>query len=167
MSDIHTGAAAPARPTLLTVICILSFLAGAWGLVSGVRNAFTDAPQAAVAEMQGEMEKAMAEMGDQQVPMVEEMMASALSMAEKAAEHAKPLGYGEIAFSLLSLFGVWNMWNLKRSGFWIYLVASIGGVVMPLVYLGGGIATILGLGVGGLITVVFIVLYAVNLKHMR
>ncbi len=166
MSEMNP-AAAPQRPTLLTVICILSFIAGVWGLWGGIRNAFTEAPQAAVAEAKTKMEEAMAQMGDQEMPVVREMMESAITMAEKAAENAKSMGFGEIALSLLSLFGVWNMWNLKKSGFWMYLLASIGGLVMPLVFLGGGLMTIIGLGFGGLISVVFIILYAVNLKHMH
>jgi hypothetical protein len=167
MSDTYTGAAAPQRPTLLTVICILSFIAGAFSLWSGFQNAFTDAPQQAVEEAKAKMEEAMAQMGDQGMPMVQEMMESTITMAEKAAENAKPMGYGEIALALLSLFGVWNMWNLKKNGFWMYVAASVGGLVMPLVFLGGGLMTIIGLGFGGLISIVFIILYAVNLKHMH
>jgi hypothetical protein len=33
------------RPTFLTVLCILSFLMGAWGLWNGIEGAFTDQPQ--------------------------------------------------------------------------------------------------------------------------
>lgn len=37
MADMNTNPAAPAtRPTLLTVLCIISFIMGAWGVVSGV-----------------------------------------------------------------------------------------------------------------------------------
>jgi hypothetical protein len=155
------------RPTLLTVICILSFIAGAVGLWSGYRNAFTSAPQEAIEEARVKMEEAQAQMGDANMPMMQEMFDSAIIMAEKAAEHAREMGYGEIFFALISLFGVWNMWNLKKMGFWIYLAATIGGLAMPLAFLGGGLMTIIGLGFSGLISVVFIILYAVNLKHMH
>jgi hypothetical protein len=59
------------------------------------------------------------------------------------------------------------MWNLKKNGFWIYVVAAVGGLVVPMVFLGGGLLTALGVGFMGLISVVFIILYAVNLKHMH
>jgi hypothetical protein len=36
-----------------------------------------------------------------------------------------------------------------------------------MVFLGGGLLTALGVGFMGLISVVFIILYAVNLKHMH
>lgn len=165
MNDPMTGA--PARPTLLTVICILSFIAGAFGLWGGIRDAFTDAPQKAVEEARTKMDEAMAQMGDEGNEMVSKMMESAISMAEKSAENAKPLGISGIVLAVLSLLGVWQMWNLKKSGFWLYLVASVAGLIVPMVFLGGGLMTLIGVGFMGFITIVFVILYAVNLKHMH
>lgn len=167
MNDMNPAAAAPQRPTLLTVICILSFIMGLFSLWSGYRNAFTDAPQKGLEEAKAQMEEAMAQMGDQGVPMMQEMMESTITMAEKAAEKARPIGYSKIVLALLSLFGVWSMWNLRKTGFWVYLLASIGGLVMPVVFLGGGIMTMLSVGIAGFISIIFIIFYAVNLKHMH
>jgi len=164
MSDMNTGA--PTRPTLLTVICILSFIFGAWGLWSGIQNAFTDAPQREFEEAKVAMDEAMAQVGDQGNEMVTQMMESAMVMAEKSVEQAVPMGYTTIVLALLSLAGVWLMWNLKKTGFWLYLVSAVGGLVSPMIFLGGGLLTMLGVGFMGLFSVVFIILYAVNLKHM-
>ncbi len=160
---------APAqRSTFLTVLCILSFVGGLWSLWTGYRNAFTDAPQKGLVEAREKLEEARAEMGDGTMPMLNDLMGSSLAMAESAAAHAKELGYGELSMAALSLFGVWNMWNLRRRGFWIYLAASVGALALPAVILGGGgpMASI-GLLFTGLISLVFIVLYALNLKEMR
>lgn len=165
MDTIQPGA--QQRPTLLTVICILSFIAGAYGLWSGYSNAFTNAPQEAVEEARAKLAEAQEQMGDAPMPMVQEMLDSAMAIAEKAAEHAREMGYAEIFLALVSLFGVWNMWNLKKVGFWLYLLATACGLLMPLFFLGGGLMAIIGLGFSGLISVVFIILYAVNLKHMH
>ena len=167
MNDMNPAAAAPQRPTLLTVICILSFIMGLFSLWSGYRNAFTDAPQEALLEAKAQMEESMAQLGDQGTPMVQEMLESAITLAEKSVEKAKPMGYAEIVVALLSLFGVWSMWNLRKMGFWVYLLASIAGLAMPVVFLGGGLMTMLSVGIGGFISIVFIILYAVNLKHMH
>lgn len=153
------------RPTFLTVLCILSFIAGAWGIFGGIQSAFTDKPMEDLEEARTAMEDAMEQMGDGG-GMAAEMMESAIQLAERTAEKAKPLGYIGIAASLLSLLGVWQMWNLRRKGFWMYVVASIAGLVAPVLVLGGGLMTVLSLGVGGFFAVLFIVLYAVNLKHM-
>jgi hypothetical protein len=165
MNEMNTGA--PQRPTMLTVICILSFIAGVWGLWGGVQSAFTDAPQREFEEAKVAMDEAMAQVGDQGNEMVTKMMDSAMVMAEKSVEQAVPMGYTNIALSLLSLFGVWLMWNLKKNGFWMYLIAAVGGLVAPMVFLGGGLLTLMGVGFMGLISVIFIILYAVNLKHMH
>ena len=156
----------PQRPTFLTVLCILSFLAGIWGVYGGIQSSFTDKPQRDLEEARIEMEEAMDQMGEA-TGMVANMMESAIALAEKSAENAKPLGYVALATSLLSLLGVWLMWNLRRMGFGIYVVASLLGLLVPFAFLGFDLMTFIGLGVGGFITVLFIILYAVNLKHMH
>jgi hypothetical protein len=166
MSDTNYPNAAPLRPTFLTLLCVLSFIAGAWGLFSGVQSSFTDKPQRDLEEARSEMEEAMDQMGEAS-GMVANMMESAMALAEKSAENAVTLGYVAIVTSLLSLLGVWFMWNLRRLGFGIYVVASLLGLLVPFAFLGFDLMTFIGLGVGGFITVLFIILYAVNLKHMR
>ena len=59
------------------------------------------------------------------------------------------------------------MWNLKKSGFWMYRLASVASLLVPVFFLGGGMMTLLSVGIGGFITIVFVILYAVNLKHMH
>lgn len=157
---------APKRPTLLTVICILSFLGGAYGLWEGYKSAFTDAPQRELEEAKVKIQESMDQMGadNPMAGMMDEMMA----VAEKSVENAKTLGYSNLAFSLISLAGVWLMWNLKKNGFWLYLIASVGGlVVMFSVLGGGGIFANTSLIVGAVFSILFIILYGVNLKHMR
>ncbi|HMZ49689.1 MAG TPA: hypothetical protein PLP28_11980, partial [Flavobacteriales bacterium] len=50
---------APKRPTLLTVLCILSFIGGILGLWDGYKNAFTDAPQKALEEAKAQVQESM------------------------------------------------------------------------------------------------------------
>lgn len=157
---------APKRPTLLTVICILSFLGGAWGLWEGYKSAFTDAPQRDLEEAKVKIQESIDQMGadNPMAGMMDEMMA----VAEKSVENAKTTGYSNLVFSLISLAGVWLMWNLKKMGFWLYLIASVGGLAVTFMVLGGGglFANITSI-VAVLITVLFLILYGVNLKHMR
>ncbi|MCB0792497.1 MAG: hypothetical protein H6595_03295 [Flavobacteriales bacterium] len=156
------------RPTLLTIICVLSAIAGLWGLWGGVQNAFTGKADRELAEAEAKMEEVRGQLqGQPGGAFAERMMDSAMELARKAAENAKPMGYASIALALLSLFGVWHMWNLRRSGFWYYLLAAIGSLLVPVVFLGGGLMTVLSVGFFGLITIVFVILYAVNLKHMH
>lgn len=165
--NIMTDMNAPkgVRPTFLTVLCILSFIAGGWGVIGGIIGL---ASQPDTDELKAQMEQAMGgldELGDDNP-----MAGLAQSMAEQAvqaAEAARPMNMANIGLALLSLIGVWQMWNLKKSGFYLYVLASLGGLAVPLIFLGGGLLALMSVGIGGFIALVFIILYALNLKHMH
>lgn len=163
MDNAYTGQ----RPTFLTVLCILSLLGGLWGTWEGIKNAFTNAPQEAVEEARTAIEEAMTQVQGSGADFAVKMMEDGLAMAEQAAANAVPLGYIGLITSVLGLVGVWLMWNLKKNGFYLYTVASLAGLVLPFMYLGFSSMGLLSLGFGGLLTVLFIVLYALNLKHMN
>lgn len=167
MQDTYTTTPAPAaRPTLLTVICIISFIMGAWGIFSGIQNLTVD-QEAALQKARETMEEQRAQMGSQAEGMAGRFLDSAMEVAERTAIHAKELGIASIVLSLLSVAGVWMMWNLRKNGFWLYLLASIAGLVVPLMLLGGGMVALMSMGIGAFFTLLFIILYAVNLKYMH
>jgi hypothetical protein len=155
------------RPVFLTVLCILSFIGGSWGVLEGVRNAFTNAPEEEVEEARTAIEEAMTQVEGAGADFALKMMEEGLVMAEQAAANAVPLGYIGLITSLLGLAGVWFMWNLKKSGFYLYAAASLGGLLLPFAFIGFGMMGLLGLGLGGFISVLFIVLYAIHLKYMN
>ncbi len=155
------------RPTLLTVVCILSFIGGLWGAIDGFRTGFTSKAQDDLAKARVELEGAMEQLQGQGGAFAQNMMEQGMVMAEQAAEQARPLGITGLVLSLISLYGVWLMWNLRKQGFWFYTLAAILGVIVPLFFLGFSTVAIMGLGVGALISIVFIILYAVNLKYMH
>ena len=168
MNDTNTTTmgATPARPTLLTVICIISFIMGAFGLYSGITNLTMD-PVAERAKLEQTMSEQVATLGDNANEMTNRLMESAHAIGVKGIENAKPMGIAGIVLSLLSIFGVWLMWNLKKNGFWLYLIATIGGLALPLIYLGGGMLAMASVGFVGFFSVIFVILYAVNLKYMH
>ena len=63
-----------------------------------------------------------------------------------------------LIFAGLSLFGVIKMGKLQKSGFWIY--AGVNGLLAVLGLIGGSVFT-------ALIGIAFIVMYGLNLKHMK
>jgi len=73
------------------------------------------------------------------------------------------------------LYGVLQMWKLKKMGFYIYAVCEIAPVVVALITIGSAAFAFGAIG-GGFMAVVamlsmffpvlFIILYALNLKHM-
>ncbi len=61
-----------------------------------------------------------------------------------------------------SLFGAIMMWKLKKTGFYLYVAANIIAAILPMVWLGSAFAIL-----GFIWPVIFIVLYAINLKHLK
>lgn len=167
MTDTHTSSATgAARPTLLTVICIISFIMGAWSIFGGIKTMTQDS-DAVLQEARSVMEQARADLGDQANGLAGRMMDSAMELAENTARNAKKIGISEIVFSLLGLIGVWMMWNLRKNGFWLYVVAAVAGLAAQFTFMGGGMAALTAVGFTAFFTLIFIILYAVNLKHMH
>ena len=168
MNDINTAVppVAQPRPTLLTVVCVIAFILGAWGVFSGVKQITQDSA-VVLAKAQTDMEQARADLGDNADGMAGRILESAMEITEKAAANAVPIGIAGIILALISLFGVWQMWNMKKSGFWLYVLAAIGGLIVPLVFLGGSMLALFSVGFGGFVSLIFIILFAVNLKYMH
>ena len=67
-----------------------------------------------------------------------------------------------VYYCILSLIGVIKMWKLQKSGFMIYVVATVAAMVMGIVY-SGVTASMMGI----VFSVLFVVLYGLNLKHLK
>ena len=79
---------------------------------------------------------------------------------------------GAIA-ALVCLAGVLLMWNLKKAGYFIYIIGEIAPPIVSIAFAGrsgfGGLFEsffMFSLLIGFLFPIAFIILYAVNLKHM-
>ncbi len=169
MTDATTFPAEPRkRPTFLTVLCILSFVGCAWGFYQGAKSLFGGADAEALAEAQSKVEEAKAQMGDDAASgFAGDMMDAAMDVAQKAAENAKPMGMAGILLAVIEALGVWLMWNLRKIGFGLYVLSIVGELAVPLIFLGTNMVSLLTVGFSGLFGVLFIILYGVNLKHMR
>ncbi len=154
----QNAAGAPAkRPVFLTVLCILSFIAAGFAIL-GYITAIT---------LMGAATAVVSAADDAFEGMSEGAGGAYSEMSEAITSSAGPSigltwAYIIIGFVcvLVSLFGVLKMWKLQKVGFYMYAGASVVSMIMTIVYSGFGI-------VGALITVGFIVMYGLNLKHMK
>jgi hypothetical protein len=162
MSDMNTSPGAPARPTFLTVLCILSFIGCGIGLVSGIMGYFSNKAlastglQEAMADMGGEMEEASAEMGEA----MDLLGGMGLDFA-KLATSSLIVGL----LNIVVLIGVLMMWKLKKTGFYVYTLGQVASIATPFIVVGslaGGMMATLG----AIFPIIFIILYGLNLKHM-
>lgn len=171
MTDMNTSATgAPKRPTFLTVLCILSFIGCAWYAFSGISGYFTLKAMAPASEaVSNEMSNALDEaMEGEEMTEAGREIAGALGDAMGGFTDFAAMANNSLAQGLLCLLivaGVWMMWNLKKTGFYIYTVGQLAYVIVPFILVGGMAGGLMGI-LGAIFPVLFIILYALNLKHM-
>jgi hypothetical protein len=159
------------RPQFLSVLCILTwvmcgftFISSVWGIIG------RPSPE----EQYEQIEKIRESLGPEAAAKMEEVM-------EKQQDPTtQVLGTAFTLVSIgLSAFGAWLMWQLRRKGFYFYL----GGELLPYLYFlfagaeamsafeafgqMGATAGYIFIGLLVLFDVLFIAMYAANLKHMR
>ena len=129
----QTPAPAPARPQLLTILCVLSYIGGSLGAFSFfmVFTAYS-----------------------QLTPMIEEMGINMPGM-ELYLSAGRNFFLAGAIFYFLSLIGVGLMWRLRKVGFHIYTGSQVMILIMPLFYIQGFPFPF----VDGLITALFIFLF--------
>lgn len=148
------------RPVFILVLAILSWLYVAIGVLGGLFNAFTSQQKQIE-----EVDRAIAIYEDMdEMPMRDDMIA----FMEASVDNAKINNLGQLIFLLIEGIAVYMMFNLNKNGFWLYTVAQIGiiGVIMYALPM-PNIITTLTLVFYIFIAILFEILYAVNLKHMK
>jgi len=167
MEDITQVSVPKKRPTFITVLCILSLIgSGGFGLLQPLYQyvTFDKTYPDKVAQLEeaiGNLEDAGMDSG-----FIYESTQNGLIALEKTAENLGPMTAANILFALLSLFGVFLMFKLKKNGFYLYSVVNLFWMLVPVYFIGMEVGMMM-LGFGALITILFIILYAVNLKHME
>jgi hypothetical protein len=151
---MNTGAEAPKRPQFITVLCILTWIGCGVGLITALMGWWAVRAAGAMMDMAGSMADAK---GVENMP--------GMSEAMNAMKYANIILIVSVIGTLLCLFGSIQIWKLKKSGFFIYAIGEIAPPIATMVLMGGMAG---GLGIFGLILpIVFIVLYGLNLKHLK
>lgn len=155
------------RPDFLTVLCILTFLGSSFGLINAVTNYIN-------ADVLTELGKEGIEKSKEQVN--SELSGSEHKIADKVLSGASamldPVKLKQnylLSFvsNLLTLAGGFLMFRLRKTGFWLYVAGTAILVVTPVVIFGASNILSLGIMLGyGVIGILFIILYYLNLKHM-
>jgi hypothetical protein len=156
----QNAAGAPAkRPTLLTVLCILSFIAAGFAIIGYITIiAAMGVATAAVSVAENTMEAA----SDSLSASYSEMSAAMDEAMSAGPSVGLTWAYLVIGFicTLVGLYGVIKMWKLKKVGYYMYVGASVLSMIMGVVYGGFQLWAVI-------FPILFIVLYGLNLKHME
>ena len=149
-TQTNTGSEAAKRPVFLTVLCILSFIAAGLSVLGYITLiTVMGAVTAGASAMEGMSSEASA------------AISQAVSTGPSAGLTWAYIIVGFVTV-LVSLFGVIKMWKLQKIGFFLYAGATAVSIIMTIVYSGFG-AGLMSIIFG----VLFIVLYGLNLKHLK
>ena len=156
----HPSSEAQKRPEMLNVLTILTFIGSGLGFLSAIYGYFTAASNyAKIQDVQSKLDSAPAFVKSLTGP---DMM----ELARKSLENRMPIMLLTIAGCLLCAYGAIVMRSLKKTGFSFYLVGEVLPIITSYVFLGlgsfGGFSMVLAL----LFPIVFIILYATQLKHL-
>ena len=149
------------RSQFLTLLCILTFLSCAWGLLDAIVSFLqTEAvsetvyveQKSADAKQEKQLKKYFEDRSSDDVPLPGD------------PEQIKSLAVAQFIYSLLTLAGAFLMFRLRRIGFWIYVAGVAVGLVLPVILGGFGA---LNTSFGVFFSVLFAGLYWVSLKEMK
>ncbi|MFB0998559.1 MAG: hypothetical protein QMC28_07675 [Flavobacteriales bacterium] len=154
------------RPTFLTVLAIITFVVSGFLLIYATFQLLTYSEieqREAIELMVGQMEETTT---NETAEIMGDMTSSIQLMAEENIENHTLFSSISLISILLSLFGAFMMFNMKKTGFHLYLGSKIIGLIPLMFY------TLSGLVVGyyilfGFFTLAFVIMYAVNLKHLK
>ena len=155
------------RPTFLTVLCILTFIGSGWGVLSQLFSLlFTN-----LVDVSAQTEQLNTMMDNMESGAGTSFLSGILSSSQEVMQatmmHAKSIAVISLVLSLLSLCGAILMFSLRRIGFYIYTVAQLLLLFVVPYFAGFSMIVVMGMLFSAVFTVVFIILYALNLKAMR
>lgn len=149
------------RPVLLTVLCVLTFIGSGFGvfgnLMAMFASPFLEFLQPSI------FEEAFSHLGNNPS---DQFIKQALDMGVLALDNFLGITLSKFIFYALSLVGAIMMFQMKKIGFYLYIVAQVGFLFIGPVFLGWNLFVSMALLFSGFFSVLFIALYAIHLKHM-
>lgn len=156
------------RSSLLTVLCILSFIGSGWDVLSGGTKYLVYSPDSVKNSVMQSLEVVKSSLDDDAGGDFFTGILNGLSeFSSDVAVHFREITLCGTILALLSLVGAVLMFRLKKQGFYLYAIVNVLALfIMPLFL--GFTAIVLLRGIFPLIiTVTFIILYASRLKEMN
>jgi hypothetical protein len=150
------------KPTLVTILCIFTFIGSGLGIVTNIFGMI-------LSPIANFFEPDFFEMtlNNIQDDFVSELVEQALLMGQKAIHHLFEISLVKLLLYAASLTGAILMFQLKKTGFYIYTTAQIFLLLVAPAFIGFNLFTNFGILFSSVFTILFIALYAIHLKKMN
>ena len=153
------------RPTLLTVIGILSFIGLGYRILTGLINAALGSATSSIAPFLNDVFENEVDLSD--VPeSMQGFIANIFDAVTKLLTNVTGIYLTVVLLSVIALLGVIMMWQLRRSGFYMYAASRSLIAFVPFIFIGYNLVSLLWLISSIIFGILFIVLYSLNLKEM-
>ena len=157
------------RSDFLTVLCVLSFLGSGFGIVNSLTNyanadVLSEIGREAIVQTREKVDEEVESGKGKKI--AEKMISGASAMLDP--EKLKQNYLLGLISNLITLGGAIMMFRLRKIGFWMYIAGTMVLVATPLIIF--GVSNLLGLGITfgfGVVGLLFIVLYSINLKQLQ
>lgn len=161
------------RPSFLTWLCILTFIGSSWAIVSSIYTFTSAAKYANILSQQTvanpdstylDSTGAVHKIHDRNL-FAEKMKTSFSKILEKG--NMRNLAIGNLIAAFFTLAGALLMWYLNKTGFYIYIIGIVIALAVPFFLFGNDLIAVGATSFNNFFGLVFIALYALNLKAMR
>lgn len=147
-------------PGMLNVLTILTFIWSGLMTLMSIYNLLT------LERQREQFEQSMAILDESNPELANGFVGGMMESARLAVENAPVLNSTSLIVALLCIFAAYMMRNLKRNGYFLYVAACLIEIIVPIAIIGGGIVSGMILA-GSIFSILFIILYGVNLKHLK
>lgn len=157
------------RPTFLTWLCILTFIGSGWAIVSSVFTLTSVNKYSNILSREKVSNDTMRlDSTGTQTNKDKELSTRIKTSFSKILkkENLRKLAIGNLIAALFTLAGALFMWNLKRTGFYIYIIGVTISLAIPFYLFGNDFIAVGATSFNNFFGLVFIALYALNLKAM-
>lgn len=156
----------PVRPTFLLVICILTFIGSGWSVLSNLFSIFTSGMMDSSLQMEQYSNMMGNIEGSASSSFLTGFLNSSMEVLQATAANAREIAVMQLVLSVISLLGAIMMFQLRRFGFYLYTAAQILALFVLPYFAGFSTLVVIGMLWSAFISLIFIILYAVNLRYM-
>ncbi|MBI5538780.1 MAG: hypothetical protein HY951_01875 [Bacteroidia bacterium] len=150
------------RSRLIVIIGIVGFIDVAFSIISGVFKIFTGIEFLNIAEANINQSNGLDKVDgfEKAVNNLNNAFGGQLVFANKLVENSIILGVIVIVSALISFVGLMWMWNLRKKGFLYFVLGQLVPIASFLIFVGFSFSYL------WLLPIIFILLWAYNLKYM-
>lgn len=155
------------RPGFLIVLCVLTFIGSGWGVMS---NLFSMLMAGAMSpDIQFDQYTEMAGQLENQgfSSFLSGFINSSVEYLMAESVHAREITLVSFVLEFISLTGAILMFQLRRLGFYLYAAAQVLLLFVAPYFVGFQLVSLIVLFFSGILSLLFIVLYGLNLKYMK